>query len=626
MCGIAGFAGSRSRAILEGMTAAVASRGPDAVGFWSDETAGVQLGHRRLSILDLAGGGQPMATPDGDLVIVFNGEIYNFAELRHVLAGRGHKFVTDHSDTEVLLHGYREWGRGLPEHLNGMWAFVIYDRLNQRLFGSRDRFGEKPLFYYDSGSEFVFGSELECLRRHPATPSRLSRLALQKYFAYGYIPAPLSLIERVHKLPGGSSFTYDLAARRCDLHRYWEFRLEPFESTPANPEETWGEQLRHLLDAAVHRQLVADVPIGVFLSGGIDSSIITALASRHVPAGRLKTFSVGFEEGSFDESASAKRVAALFGTAHHAEILSLARAHELLPELTARLDEPMGDSSLLPMYLLSRFTRRHVTVALGGDGGDELFAGYDPFHALRRAELYQRFIPRPVHQAIRLLVARAPVSHRNMSFDFKVKRALRGLEHPPRLWLPVWMAPLDTGEIAELFSSPIDPEELFSEAIAAWESPGPAGLVDRTLQYFTRLYLQDDILAKVDRATMMVGLEARSPFLDIEVVDFARRLPSAWKFRHGQTKYLLKRAFEPLLPHDVLYRKKKGFGLPVGQWFRDGRLEVDPAGPLFGLDSGFIRREAAAHRDGRRDQRAFLWSLALLQGWARQRMGEFTHE
>ncbi len=618
MCGISGFVGQGTDFDLRHMTDALAHRGPDAAGYWTDPARGIYLGHRRLSILDLGGGAQPMVTADGALVIIFNGEIYNFAELRAELVAHGHNFVTDHSDTEVLLHGFREWGADLPRRLNGMWAFVIYDRATRKLFGSRDRFGKKPFFYTVQNGAFVFGSELSAVRLHPAVHSGISKRALKKYFGYGYIPAPHSILENVFKLPGGHSFWLDVESLALRTEKYWEFVLEPFAGNeiPKNPEEAWGEELRSLLDAAVKCRLVADVPVGIFLSGGIDSSAVTAFASRHVPAGQLKTFSIGFEEASFDESAYARRVAQLFKTDHYLETLSIAKAHSLLPAIAAKLDEPMGDSSLLPTYLLSEFTRRHVKVALGGDAGDELFAGYDPFVAVRKAELYARLVPRPVHQAIRLLAARLPVSHRNMSFDFKLKRTLRGLSYPSRLWLPVWMSSLDQGELAELFNEPADLEEIFSEAIDAWESCAQPDVIDRTLQYYTKLYLQDDILVKVDRATMMHGLEARAPFLDINVINFARRIPSTWKYRHGQTKYILKKALEPVLPADVLYRKKKGFGVPIGAWFRDGQLGVAATAPAAGLNSGFVQQKLAEHRAGRADQRAFLWNAWLLQSWS----------
>src|ERR1022692_4332651 len=458
------------------------------------------------------------------------------------------------------------------------------------------------------------------LAGRPAVGSALSRRALKKYFGYGYIPAPHTILENVYKLPGGHSFILDIESPELAprVEKYWDFVLEPFTGSeiPADPEGTWGEELRTRLDDAVRRRLVADVPVGVFLSGGIDSSAVTAFASRHVPAGRLKTFCIGFEEASFDESVYSRRVAQLFKTDHHLETLSISKAHSLLPTIARRLDEPMGDSSLLPTYLLSQFTRSQVKVALGGDAGDELFAGYDPFVALRKAELYSKIVPRPVHRAICMLAARMPVSHSYMSFDFRLKRTLRGLSYPPRLWLPVWTASLDASELGDLFSEPADLEEIFSEAIAIWEGCAQTDVVDRTLQYFTKLYLQDDILVKVDRASMMHGLEVRAPFLDIDFVNFARRIPSAWKYRHGQTKYILKKALETVLPTDVLYRKKQGFGVPIGAWFKNGQLGLDDA-PLPCLNGAFVKARLAEHRSNRTDQRAFLWNTWLLGQWSR---------
>lgn len=625
MCGIAGFAGRGSAADLVRMVGEVARRGPDDTGCWSDPERSVHLGHRRLSILDIEGGRQPMVAADGSLVIVFNGEIYNFAELRAELLALGHAFRTDHSDTEVLLNGYREWGSGLPARCNGMWAYVIYDRSRRALFGSRDRFGKKPLFYTGRGGTFAFASELSAIRAHPSAPTALSRRSLKKYFAYGYIPAPGTILEGVHKLPAGCSFTLDLDDPSLSprIERYWEYVLEPFRGSeiPDDPEEAWGEEIRSRLEAAVRRRLVADVPVGVFLSGGIDSSAVTALAARHAPAGGLGTFSIGFEEPSFDESAHARRVAGLFGTDHHAETLSMERAAGLLGEVAGRLDEPMGDSSILPCYLLSQFTRRHVKVALGGDGGDELFAGYDPFLALGKAKLYSRLVPRPVHRAICMVAARMPVSHAYMSLDFRVKRALRGLGHRPSLWLPVWMAPVGPAELEELFNEPADLEDVFSEAIAAWDGCAQADAVDRALQFFAKLYLQDDILVKIDRASMMHGLEVRAPFLDADLVDFVRRIPSAWKYRHGRTKYILRKALEPLLPSDVLQRRKQGFAVPIGAWFKDGRLGLGAEAPVGGLNGAFIQSRLAEHRLGRSDQRAFLWNAWLLQAWSQGRAG-----
>ena len=608
MCGIAGFAGEGSREDIARMNAAQAWRGPDGEGIWADPAQGVYLGHLRLSIIDLAGGAQPMWTQDKKIGVVFNGEIYNHAELRAELKALGVIFATDHSDTEVLLHGYRVWGDGFVSRLNGMWAFVIFDRPRRRLFASRDRFGKKPFYYTHRRGLFAFASELTALSAHSAVRASMSPVAMRKYFAYGYIPAPHSILEGVHKLPGGHCLEYDVARSTLRIWKYWDFVLEPFEEIPPNAEAQWCEELRALLGRAVKRRLISDVPIGSFLSGGIDSSAVSVFAARELGPGRLNTYSIGFEEPTFDETAFARRVADLIQSKHSVRTLSIDTAREVIPSVLRRLDEPLGDSSLLPTYLLCGFAREHVTVAIGGDGGDELFAGYDPFRALRWADLYQKLVPKPVHRAVSLAVARMPVSHRNMSLDFKLKRTLRGLDQRPALWCPVWMASLSPADLEACFGGPIDLEDLYSEAIEQWDACRTDSLVDRTMQFYTKLYMQDDILTKVDRASMMHSLEVRAPFLDIELVDFVRRIPWRYKLRGGQTKYLLKKALEPLLPNDILYRSKKGFGVPIGSWLQSGAVTL-PAIRSSDINSGFVDARLAAHRSGSSDERAFLWNV-----------------
>lgn len=609
MCGIAGFVGAGDAALLRRMTDSIAYRGPDAEGILADPASGVFLGHRRLAILDLTGGAQPMVTTDGSHAIVFNGEIYNFAELRRALKAEGASFSSDHSDTEVLLLGYRQWGEALLPRLNGMWAFAIHDRRRNRLFLSRDRFGKKPLYYATNRGTFVFASELGALRRHPATPRELDPLSLQKYYAYGYVPAPRTLYRDVCKLPAGHSLSLDLATLQAKQHCYWSWQPEPVDPVPAGAEGLWVEELLALLDAAVERRLVADVPVGTFLSGGIDSSLVSALAARHVGAERLKSFSIGFEEAGFDESRHAIDVARMIGSEHAIEMLSIERAVEELPDLLPRLDEPFADSSILPTYLLCRHARRHVTVALGGDGADELFAGYDPFKALSYAGWYSRLVPRPVHAGVALAVARLPVSHGYMSLDFRLKRMLRGLDHPRSMHLPAWMGPLSPRELGELYGTPIDAGELYSEAVAAWEGCSSPNPVDRATAFFIRLYLQDDILPKIDRSSMLNSLEVRSPFLDIEVADFARRLPARFRLRGGATKWLLKRAAERILPARIVHRRKQGFAMPVGRWFATGQLDMGLQGAQ---DADFWTRLTSEHQRGRADHRLALWARMML--------------
>lgn len=610
MCGIAGFFGAGDEATLHRMTARIAHRGPDDEAFLTEPDRGVFLGFRRLSILDIAGGKQPMTTADGALSIVFNGQIYNHQELRAELQKLGARFVSDHSDTEVLLHGWRQWGGDLPSRLNGMWAFAIYDRTRRQVFFSRDRFGKKPLFYFAGANSFVFASELTALREHPQVPSALDDAALRKYFAYGYVPAPLTFLKGVNKLPAGHSLTLDLSNLAHRTLCYWQY--QPAAEHDPRPESELVEEFRARLDTAVARRLGADVPVGSFLSGGIDSSAVTALAMRHASKDRIKAFSIGFEEASFDETRYARLVAQHVGADHQIETLSVQRALDILPDIAARWDEPIADSSMLPTYLLCQHARKQVTVALGGDGADELLAGYDPFRALRYARWYEKLVPKPVHRAVSLIATKLPVSHRYMSLDFRLKRTLRGLDHPAHLWLPVWMAPLAPSELNELFSAPVDLEDIYSEAIQAWDNCASNDPIERTIAFYIRLYLQDDILVKVDRASMLNSLEVRAPFLDIELVDFLRRLPTNMKLRGGTSKWILRQAAESLLPREVLTRSKQGFALPVGAWLADGKLGNPDT--VAGPRALFWRSQLAKQRARTTDHRLYLWGeIALCQ-------------
>ncbi len=613
MCGICGFAGNGTIEDIKLMNDALSHRGPDAEGVWSDDNREVYIGHRRLSIIDISGGSQPMSTIDGDLCVSYNGEIYNHPELRTELEKAGHRFVTDHSDTEILLHGYREWGNLLPYCLNGMWAFAIYDRKRKLFFLSRDRFGKKPLYYTICRGAFIFASELSALKKHSCFDASISLQALKKYFAYNYIPAPSTIYKNVYKLPAGHNLIYSIVDKSYRIEKYWEFTLEPFETIPENAESVWCEELRELLGKAVRRRLMSDVPLGIFLSGGIDSTTVACFASRHTEPYNLKTFSIGFEEPTFDESAYSTFAANVLKTDHHHTILSLEGAKELMPEIISKLDEPFGDSSLLPTYLLCKECRKLVKVALGGDGSDELFAGYDPFLALRAADFYARFCPKPLHIAIRLLIRKLPVSHSNMSFDFRLKRTLRGLSYNRKLWNPIWQAALEPSQLEDLFCEKINIEELYSEAVECWDFCRQSDLINQTLQFFTRLYLQNDILTKIDRAGMMNSLEIRAPFLDIELVDFVRRIPADFKFRKGKTKYILKKALAALLPAKILYRHKKGFGVPVGKWFREGALRLSDTFVFPALSSGFIRLQSKEHINNIADNRSFLWDLWVLE-------------
>jgi asparagine synthase (glutamine-hydrolysing) len=617
MCGIAGIVGFATRETLVEMTRSLTHRGPDDEGVWQDEAKGVHFGHRRLTILDPSGGPQPMVSED--LVLVYNGEVYNHLELREELEAEGAVFRTRNSDTETVLLAYRHWGPECVLRFNGMWALCIYDRREGRLFFSRDRFGQKPIYYARTKDGLAFASELSALLLHPQlADAPLSRRGLTKFFAFDYIPAPDTLYEGIHKLPAGHNMVFNLDDRSLRLRRYWDYQIEPEPiASPAAFEELC-EDLKQRLSDAVQRCLLSDVGVGVLLSGGLDSTALAALAAEH-QGGRVDTFSVGFAEPSFDESSHARAAADWLRSNHSSENLSFAQAKELAPEVLSRLAEPLGDASLLPTYQVCKLARAKVTVVLGGDGADELFAGYDPFRALRASELYSRFFPAPLHSAMRGAARHLPDSHANLTFKFKVTRWLRGLEYEKPYWVPSWMACLDVEELNEFLGVSTTLEEVYGEVRALWDACGADNLVDQATHFYVRFYLQNDILTKMDRAGMMNSLEVRAPYLDNELVDLVRKIPAEWRLRGGSTKYPLKRALRGLLPDSVIDRKKKGFGLPIGQWLKDGFLDGYEFSHAAPVSTEFVMRRLEAHRKGRENHRAFLWNYLALDRALRSR-------
>lgn len=611
MCGIAGFIGAENPTALREMADALAHRGPDGEGFLSDKQRRVHLAHRRLAILDIGGGIQPMTLANGSLTVIFNGEIYNHRSLRSELESRGHRFATSHSDTEVLLHGWVEWGEELLIRLNGMFAFALLDRQRERLILARDRFGEKPLFWTIKSGVFVFASELGALTKHPSLKgTSVDRLAIQKLFAHSFIPGTRTPLAGVQRLRPGSWLELDLsqighASLPAPTERsYWQFSILP-DAAPAGTEDDWAAELDYLLGRSVSARLESDVLLGLFLSGGVDSSAILVHAAETRDARTIDAFSIGFTEASFDESRYAERMAKLVGCNWNVRICDLEAVRSELVPLLEKIDEPMGDSSVVPTSMLCKFTARSVKVALSGDGGDELFAGYDPFKVLGLARAYDRIVPRKVHQAISVLACRLPPSERNMSFDFKVKRGLRGLGLKPSMWNPAWLGALASSEISELFEDEIDPEALYEEAITLWERSDARDDANRTLEFFTNLYLPDDILVKSDRSSMLESLEVRAPFLDNDVVEFARRLPIDVKLRKGVSKWILKHSLRNRLPEDILYRAKKGFGAPIARWLRELPMPASPQ--MSFLNQRVLSRRWADHAARKSDDRGALW-------------------
>lgn len=630
MCGICGAVSFEGRALdpahVVRMRDAMRHRGPDDEGLWVSSpapgAASVGLGHRRLAIIDLTEAGhQPMENEDGSVRVVFNGEIYNFQDLRPGLEERGHRFRS-HSDTEVILHLYEEEGEEAIRRLDGMFALALWDARRGRLLLARDRMGKKPLHYATPPGWFLFASELKGLLAHPGVRATLDPEALLRYLTYEYVPAPRTIWREARKVLPGHLLVVE--RERIEERSYWKPRfLRPAEIP--SPDEA-ARHLTGLLTKAVERRLVSDVPLGVFLSGGIDSSAVVALMTRLRPPASVKTFSIGFHEKSYDESPYARAVADAFGTDHQEEILGGGEMLEVLPEVMGWLDEPFADSSILPTYLLARFTRRRVTVALGGDGGDELFAGYPTFQAHRIAELYRR-LPGPLRWAIEKGAGWIPPSPRYMSLEFRARQFLQGIALPAEernqgwlgSFLPEEARGLLTGEAAGALGTD-SPYADLREALRGFEGEE---LLDRIAYLYYRFYLQDDILVKVDRASMAVSLEARAPFLDTAVVEFASALPPSFKIRGLSTKWLLKKALGGIVPPQVLHRKKQGFGIPIAHWLNgDLRGAVDAAlAPERLRRGGLLRPEPVArllaeHRAGRRDHRKPLWTLFAFQRWA----------
>ncbi len=625
MCGIVGnvlAASDRSPdpAVLKRMNDRLAHRGPDDEGFFLQGSAALAM--RRLKIIDLVTGHQPMTGEDRRVWVVFNGEIYNYREVTAALEARGHVFAT-RSDTEVLVHAWEERGLDMLGDLEGMFAFALWDESTRTLVLARDRLGIKPLYYAILPDQIIFASELKAMVEHPAVDRALDVTALSRYLAHEYVPAPHAILRSVRKLPAGHWLTY--AEGRVKVEPYWDLAFRR-HGTVSEPDAV--ASLRATLDVAVRQHLISDVPLGMFLSGGIDSSAVAAFAVRHT-RGRLRTFSIGFEDRSFDESAHARRVAAALGTDHHEAILEPGTAVDLVAGLANLLDEPLGDASLIPTYLLARFTRRSVTVALSGDGGDELFAGYPTYQAHRLACVYAR-CPRWIRRRlVRPVVEALPVSLSNFSLDFKLKRFVDGADlgdvERHAVWLssftPAEQRELLTRETLERLDAPPS-YDAFHEIVA--HAASAQGL-ERMLYLDVKGYLGEGVLTKVDRASMACSLEVRVPLLDRRVVELAADLPMDLKLRGLRTKYALKRALRGMLPPDILERSKKGFGIPVGRWLRRELRELARdacassairRGGLF--DPDVVERLFDEHEAGRRDHRKKLYTLLAFQLWAQR--------
>jgi asparagine synthase (glutamine-hydrolysing) len=618
VCGIAGFATSRGgrpvpdERALRRMCDSIVHRGPDDEGMFHDGDVG--LGVRRLAVIDLVGGKQPVANETGTVVTVFNGEIYNFRELRSQLEAAGHVFRT-RSDTEVIVHAYEQWGDGFVARLNGMFAIALYDIANQRLLLLRDHVGIKPLYYALTPDCLVWGSEIKALLASGAVDRTLDLDVLRQFVAWEYCPGTTTLFKAVRRLLPGHLLAHDLATGRSDVRRYWRV---PEAGNARHDDAYWLDQVDATLHAAVRRQLVSDVPLGAFLSGGVDSSLITAAMSDAV------TFSIGFEDPSYNELQHSSSVARHLGVRHITEVIR-ADALDLFEQLMNFMDDPIGDSSIFPTYLISKLARRHVTVSLSGDGGDELFGGYEAYLALGVARRYDR-LPRLLRKgffepAIGLLKpTRAKKGLVNKALRFaEGARHDAGLGHARwRIFLTEHLrSRLFTADAGAEMTTPVGEhiEQLFRES-------GSREPLTQCLYVDLCSYLPDNILTKVDRMSMAVSLEARVPFLDKEMVELAFRVPDRLKIRGGVSKWILKRVAERYIPKQAVYRPKEGFSVPLKHWIAETHRDLTDEL----LAEQRIRRDGILHwpevkrlKDehiaGQRNHSHQLWTLMLFQAW-----------
>ena len=621
MCGIAGqvrLDGTVQSSLIHRMCAAIEHRGPDARGVYVDERVG--LGIQRLRVIDLETGDQPIFNEDRSIVVVLNGEIYNFQELRERLRQQGHAFTT-RSDTEVIVHLYEEEGRDCVRLLHGMFAFALWDGTRRELLLARDRVGKKPLFYSHLQGNLSFASELPALLEDCDVPRTLDHRALDCYYAYQYVPAPWSAFEAVRKLPPASTLV--LRDGRISIERYW--RLDYTQKRQFSSVGEIHAELRDRIEAAVRRRLVADVPLGAFLSGGIDSSAIVAAMARATTD--VKTFSIGFRETGFNELPHARRVAEQFATDHH-EFVVVPSAIEILPELVRHYGEPFADESAIPSFYLSRLAREHVTVALNGDGGDESFAGYNRYAGNAYAARLDR-LPLSFRRLVASAAALVPASSDPASVRNRLKRLAETLPLSVPDRYARYMSCLSAERRAQLYTP--EYRERVGESLApdvmrsAWEAHGGQHVVDTLLEADVETFLPGDLLVKMDIATMAHGLEARSPFLDHELMEFAASLPVPLKLSGREKKVVLRDAVAEWLPRDLLDRPKQGFGVPLARWLRQDLREfacevlLDPAS----LDRGYFRGPAVeqllrTHIEGREDLSSQLWTLLFAELWHRE--------
>lgn len=606
---------------MEKMTQLLRYRGPDDEGYYISSNVG--LGHRRLSIIDLSQAGrQPMSNEDGSVWAVFNGEVYNFQELRDELKKRHH--FRSHTDTEVIVHLYEEVGGEVFKKIDGMFAIAIYDERKNKLLLARDRLGKKPLYWGKYGDTLIFGSELKALIAHPLFKKELNIKSLNKYLLYEYVPTPHTIFKDIHKLEPGFYLEFD-GGGEIKKNKFWDIKFGTENFTAKGDIRKLMRKLDVKLDNAVKKRLVSDVPLGVFLSGGIDSSAIAYYAQKNSEQ-KIKTFSIGFKEDSFDESKYARMAAKHLGTEHYEEILSASDSLDIIPKIAGLLDEPLADASIIPTFLLSKFTKRNVTVALGGDGGDELFCGYGTFIASRLVDYYERTPAFIRNNLIEKIFLKMPVSFKNFSIDFMAKKFIAGLKAEKKYRNHEWLGSFNKSERANLFKQDVwrelEKDNEFEDIDDYLLNLNSADYYNQIIYLYLRMYMMDGVLVKVDRASMYNSLEVRTPFLDTDVVDFANSLPLKLKLCGLTTKYILKKLMEDKLPKEIVHRPKKGFGVPMAEWLSN---ELKPLAldllseerikkeGLFNYD--YIKKILEDHFSKRKDNRKLIWTLMVFQNW-----------
>jgi asparagine synthase (glutamine-hydrolysing) len=620
MCGIAGMVGaSRNDRIEEAavrrMCDAIVHRGPDDEGILARQNTG--LGMRRLSIIDLSGGHQPIFNEDGTAWIVFNGEIYNFPELRPDLEAKGHRFTT-HTDTETIVHLYEEMGADCVQKLRGMFAFALWDEKRQKLLIARDRLGKKPLHYALHRGRLYFASEIKSILAVAPELAEVNRAALLQYMYLGYVPDPATAFRGIHKLPPGHLLEFERGEVR--IRKYWDL---PHYAThqPASEEECL-EELESRLAQAVRIRLISDVPLGAMLSGGTDSSTVVALMAR-ASSKPVKTFAIGFKQADFDESQYARVVAEKFATDHH-ELILEPDVVGTIEKLTGSLEEPFADSSMLPTYFISCLARQHVTVALSGDGGDELFAGYERYGIQQKRERFAA-IPQTLSRLYRQHVfPLMPKGMRGRQLSYNLSLPWRERYADEMCFIPAFERemPLLTPEFRATIAESGDPQDILLRYFEQAPANDP---LSQTLYVDTKTYLVEDILTKVDRMSMLTSLEVRVPLLDHEFVEWVTGLPPEWKMRGGQQKYILRKLAERVgVPKEVLYRRKQGFALPLVHWMRNEMRELimtvllEPRTLQRGyFDPAGVRRLLDEHFSGRRDRSSAIWRLLIFELWHR---------